>query len=364
MVIGIPKEIKTHEYRVAVTPEGVRELSRAGHKIFIEQGAGLACGFSDSQYKDAGAPVMDKERLFKESALIVKVKEPLSSEYELFREGQALFTFLHLAPNPELIGMLIDKKITALGYETLEEEGRLPLLQPMSEIAGRMSPIVAGYYLQRTKGGSGLLPTGAVGVLPANILIIGGGSVGENAARVALGIGMRVTVVNRGIDRLRRLDEMFSGKVNTLPSMEYNIRGALKDADIVIGAVLLIGAKAPVLITEEMVKGMKKGSVIVDVSIDQGGCIETSKPTTHENPVYEAHGIIHYAVTNMPGAYPRTSTMALTNCTLPYIKRLVDMGIEIALRKDRALRTALNIYDGKVTHKGLSDSTGIPLGEI
>lgn len=364
MIIGIPKEIKTHEYRVAVTPEGTRELSRDGHRILIESNAGLACGFLDTQYRDAGAGITDKERLFKEAHLIVKVKEPLFSEYELFRERQALFTFLHLAPNPELTRMLIDKKITAFGYETLEEEGALTLLTPMSEIAGRMSPIVASYFLQRTKGGSGILPTGAVGVLPANILIIGGGVVGTNAMRVALGLGMRVTVINRGIDRLRRLDEMFYGQINTLPSTEYNIKGELKEADIVIGAVLLTGAKAPVIITEEMVKGMKKGSVIVDVSIDQGGCIETSRPTTHEDPVYEVYGILHYAVTNMPGAYPRTSTIALTNCTLPYIRRLADMGIEIALRKDRALRTALNIYDGKVTHKGLSDSTGIPLGEI
>lgn len=364
MIIGVPKEVKTHEYRVAVTPSGAAELLRDGHRVLVEAGAGLGSGFLDAEYIEAGAEIVDRERLFKESGLIIKVKEPIKSEYDFFRDGQALFTFLHLAPNHELINLLIDKKISAFGYETLEENGNLVLLSPMSEIAGRMSPIIASYYLQKPIGGSGILPTGAVGVHPANILIIGGGVVGINAARVAYAMNMRVTVINRGINRLQVLDEMFDGKINTIPMTEYNIRHTIKDADIVVGAVLLQGAKAPRCVTGEMVSGMKKGSVIVDVSIDQGGCIETSRPTTHEAPVYEFHGIIHYAVTNMPSAYPRTSTIALTNRTLPYIKRLAGMGIENAVKKDSGLRSALNIYGGKIMHKGLADSEGLPLSKI
>jgi alanine dehydrogenase len=364
MVIGVPREIKAHEYRVAVTPSGAMQLVRDGHRVLVEESAGSGSGFQDTEYKDAGAEPIDRARLFKEAGLIVKVKEPLAGEHDMLREGQALFTFLHLAPNPELTELLLKKKITALGYETLEEGGGLPLLAPMSEIAGRMSPLIASFYLQRAEGGEGVLPTGATGVPPANILIIGAGVVGTNAARVAHALGMRVTVVNRGMERLRHIDEMFMGEVDTLPSTEYDIREALKKSDAVVGAVLVSGERAPVLITREMLKTMKKGSVIADVAIDQGGCVETSRPTTHDSPVYVEEGVIHYAVANMPGAYPRTSTLALTNSTLPYIRKLASLGPERAVREDAPLRTALNTYGGRVAHAGLASSTGREAAEI
>jgi alanine dehydrogenase len=363
MVIGVPKEIKTHEYRVAITPSGAAELIKDGHRVLIEESAGLGSGFGDEEYREAGAELSEKARVFAEANLIVKVKEPLGDEYGMLREGQAVFTFLHLAPNPELTELLLKKRITAFSYETLEDEGGLPLLAPMSEIAGRMSPLVAAFYLQRAEGGEGVLPTGATGVPPANILILGAGVVGTNAARVAHALGMRVTVINRGIERLRHIDEMFMGEVDTLPSTEHEIRETIKKADIVVGAVLVSGERAPVLITREMLGTMKKGSVIVDVSIDQGGCTETSRPTTHDEPVYTEEGVIHYMVVNMPGAYPRTSTLALTNSTLPYIRRLAAMGPEKAAREDAPLRTALNLHDGKVVHKGLAASIGMEASE-
>ena len=364
MVIGVPKEVKSHEYRVAVTPGGVGELVRDGHRVLIERSAGAGSGFADAEYTGAGAGIVSRDDLFGDSELIVKVKEPVPSEYAMLKQGQALFTFLHLASTPELTDVLLKKGIAALGYETLQKAGALPLLTPMSEIAGRMSPIMASYYLKRTEGGSGILSTGVPGVPPANILIIGAGVVGTNAARVAVGLGMDVTVLNRGVERLRALDELFMGRIRTLALTEHNIRACLADADIVVGAVLLPGAKAPVCVTEEMVSTMKKGSVIVDVSIDQGGSIGTSRPTTHDEPVYEVHGVIHYAVTNMPGAYPRTSTIALTAVTLPYIRKLASMGIERAIREDGDLRSALNTYKGMVLHKGLAESMGLPLGAI
>ncbi len=364
VVIGVPKEVKSHEYRVAVTPDGVRKLVRDGHRVLVGRSAGEGSGFPDSEYIEAGAGLVESEAVFGDSELVVKVKEPVSSEYAMLKQGQALFTFLHLASAPELTAALLKKGITALGYETLHADGALPLLTPMSEVAGRMGPIMASYYLKKTGGGSGILPTGVPGAPPANILIIGAGVVGTNAARVAVGLGMNVTVLNRGVERLRALDELFMGRIRTLTATEQNIRACLKDADIVIGAVLLPGAKAPVCVTEEMVKTMKKGSVIVDVSIDQGGSIGTSRPTTHDDPVYEVHGVIHYAVTNMPGAYPRTSTIALTAVSLPYIRKLASMGIEKAIREDIALRSALNTYKGMVLHKGLAESMGLPLGEI
>ena len=367
MVIGVPKEVKTREYRVAATPSGAAELTKDGHRVLIEKSAGEGSGFSDEEYLRVRAEITDKTALFELSDLIVKVKEPLPEEFGLFRKGQALFTYLHLAPNPALIDALIKGGIAALGYETLEEKGSLPLLAPMSEIAGRMSPLVAAYFLQKPHGGSGVLPTGAAGVPPAEMLIIGGGNVGTNAARIALGLGMRVTVLNRGIERLRELDEMFmgfGGAITTLPAIEQNIRNCLRDADIVVGAVLITGEKTPRCVTREMLSLMKKGSVIVDVSIDQGGCVETSRPTTHDNPVYEVDGIIHYCVANMPGAYPRTSTLALTNRTLPYIRKLAGLGMEKAISEDSALRSSLNIYNGMVVHAGLSASTGLPLGRL
>jgi len=363
MVIGVPREIKSHEYRVAVTPGGVRELVSGGHDVIVEHSAGLGSGFPDEAYKLAGASLAPRERLFGEAGLIVKVKEPMPSEYGLLREGQAIFTFLHLASNRELAEFLLEKNITALGYETVEEKGALPLLAPMSEIAGRMSPIVASFYLQKPRGGSGILPPGAPGVPPANALILGAGVVGTNAARVALALGMRVAVVNRGIERLRRLDELFEGRAVTLPSESDVIAEWIKQADIVVGAVLLPGAKTPRLVSAAMVSTMKKGSVIVDVSVDQGGCMETTRPTTHDDPVYEVEGVVHYAVSNMPGAYPRTATLALTNSTIAYVKRLASLGVERAIREDPSLRTAVNVHRGNVLHRGLAESLGFPLGE-
>lgn len=356
MIIGIPKEIKEHEYRVGITPTGVRELKKEGHRIIIEKSAGNGSGFSDKDYTDAGAETLDKSILFKESELIVKVKEPLSSEYELLQEGQALFTFLHLAANPGLTDILLRKNIAAFAYETLEEDGTLPLLMPMSEIAGRMAPIVAGFYLQKVYKGQGILLSGVEGVPPARVLILGAGIVGINATRVALRMGARVTVINRGIEKLQHIDELFHGSVDTLPATEENIESEVLRADVVIGAVLVPGAKAPVLISRELVKRMKKGAVIVDVSVDQGGCVETTRPTTHNNPVYEVDGVIHYTVANMPGAYPRTSTLALTNRTLPYIKLLAKNGIENSSKEGSPLKSALNTYKGKIMHKAVAES--------
>lgn len=361
MVIGIPKEVKPHEYRVAVTPSGARELLASGHRVLCEEGLGQGSGFSDETYLASGADICQRDQLFREAELIVKVKEPVEEEYGLLRQGQALFTFLHLAPNRELLDILMDKGIAAFAYETLEDGGALPLLTPMSEIAGRMAPIIGSYFLQKFLGGRGVLSAGAVGVPPAHILILGAGVVGSNALRIAHALGSEVTVMNRGIERLRRIDTMYEGEVNTSPLSASNIESALRQADMAIGAVYLRGSRTPTLVTRDMIGLMKKGAVIVDVSIDQGGCFETSRPTTHDNPVYEEYGITHYAVSNMPGAFSRTSTLALTNATLPYIKRLAGQGTEKAIRDDMAIRSALNIYKGNVAHSGLADSTGLPL---
>lgn len=364
MVIGVPSEIKIHEYRVSMTPEGAAELVGEGHRVVIEKSAGEGSGYPDGEYAAAGAEVSDKGRLFGESELIVKVKEPLPEEFDLLREGQSVFTYLHLAPNKPLTDLLLKKRIFSLAYETLEEGGKLPLLVPMSEIAGRMAPIMAAYYLQKVKGGSGILPTGVPGVGAAKITIIGAGVVGTGAARVAHALGMDATVINRGMDRLAVIDEMFMGEVKTLPSTAHNIAECVGKSDIVIGAVLVTGEKAPMCVTERMVSTMQKGSIIVDVSIDQGGCVETSRPTTHADPVYDAHGVIHYAVTNMPGAYPRTSTLALTNRTLSYIKAIASLGPLKAIEELPSLRSAVNTYNGRVVHKGLAASIGIEAGKI
>ena len=353
MIIGIPKEIKREEFRVAVTPSGVNELTHSGHTILIEINAGAGSGFSDNEYLQANADVIDRKTLFKQAELIVKVKEPLASEYDLLSNGQALFTYLHLAANRELTETLLNKNIAAFAYETLEEDRTLPLLIPMSEVAGRMAPLMGSFFLQKFLGGTGLLPSGIEGVRPAKAVILGAGVVGINAARIASGIGMDVIVLNRGIERLQKVDEIFMGRVRTLSLTGANIQREIEDADIVIGAVLVPGGKTPVLIPREMLKTMKKGAVIVDVAIDQGGCAETSRPSTHDNPVYEVDGIIHYTVANMPGAYPRTSTLALTNATLPYIKMIADMGISKAA-DDPILRTALNTYLGKIWHPVLA----------
>ena len=359
MIIGIPKEIKKEEYRVAITPTGVTELKQDGHTVLIETDAGKGSGFSDDDYLAADADIVDKATLFKKSELIVKVKEPLPDEYDFLREGQTVFTYLHLAPNRQLTEFLLRKKVTGLAYETLEKDGTLPLLSPMSEIAGRMAPLVGSFYLQKVHNGTGVLPPGATTVRPARALILGAGVVGSNAARVSVGIGMDTVVTNRGVERLQRIDEMFLGRVKTLPFTVPQVGEEIREADLVIGAILVPGNRTPVIITRDMLKTMKPGAVIVDVSVDQGGCAETSRPTTHDNPIYEVDGIIHYAVANMPGAYPRTSTLALTNATLPYIKKIAEIGIEDAIETEAAIKSSLNTYKGKVKNKALAVSLGI-----
>jgi alanine dehydrogenase len=358
MIIGVPKEIKKEEFRVGITPFGVQDLKEEGHTVLIESGAGAGSGFSDNEFERAGAEIVDKNKLFSRAELIVKVKEPLQPEYELLKEGQALFTYLHLAPNRELTELLLRKKVSALGYETLTKNNALPLLAPMSEIAGRMAPLMGAYYLQKFKGGSGILATGASGVKPAKIVVLGAGVVGTNAARVASNLGMETVVINKDTVRLQKIDELFGGRVKTLPATAQAIAGEITNADIIVGAVLVPGAKAPVLITRQMLKTMKQGSVIVDVAVDQGGCIETTKPTTHDDPVYEVDGIIHYCVANMPGAYPRTSTLALTNATLPYIKIIAKMGVRKAVQDDPVIQSAVNTDRGKIVNKALAEAMG------
>lgn len=359
MVIGVPKEIKTDEFRVALTPAGTKELKKDGHTVLIEEGAGRGCGINDVDYLDADADIIDRDTLFRNSELLVKVKEPLPSEFDLIKEGQAIFTYLHLAPNRLLTELLLKKKVTGIGYETLRKNGTLPLLAPMSEIAGRMAPVMAAYFLQKEHGGSGVLVTGATGASPGKALIIGAGVVGTNSTRVCIGLGMETVVIDKRTEQLQRLEEMFRGRIKTLLFSEQNIREQIKAADLVIGAVLVPGEKTPVLITREMLKTMKKGSVVVDVSIDQGGCFETSRPTTHDDPIYEIEGIIHYTVANMPGAYPCTSTAALTTATLPYIKILATMGIERAIRENPEIRSGVNTYRGEIVLKPLADSMGM-----
>lgn len=359
MIIGIAKEVKNNENRVSMVPAGVNALIKSGHKVIVEKSAGLGSGISDEEYISAGALISgDKADLFKESDIIVKVKEPLESEYDLFKEGQILYTYLHLACNRALTDYLIKKKITGIGYETVQlANGALPLLAPMSEVAGRMSIQIGAYLLQKYNGGSGILLGGVPGVLPGEVLIIGGGVVGTNAAKIAVGLGARVTVMDVNKNRLSYLDDIFMGKISTLICNEYNTAEMVKKADLLIGAVLLPGAKAPRIVTEEMVKTMKEGSVIVDVAIDQGGSVETiDRATTHDNPCYEKHGVIHYSVANIPGAVPRTATFALTGVTLPYLLNIANKGVEKALLDDKALMAGLNSYKGHITCKGAADS--------
>jgi alanine dehydrogenase len=358
MIIGVPREIKREEFRVGLTPVGARELVLGGHSVLVETDAGEGSGFLNDAYRKVGAELAERETVYDRAELIVKVKEPVSSEYPLLREGVALFTYLHLAPNPELTRLLLAKQVTGLAYETLERDGKLPLLAPMSEIAGRMAPLMAAFYLQKFKGGSGVLPTGVSGVRPGKIVILGAGVVGTNASRVGMGLGMETVVINRDAAGLQRIDELFKGRVRTLPMTAHALEEEIMDADIIVGAVLVPGGRTPVLITRKMLGSMKKGSVIVDVSVDQGGCVETSRPTTHDDPVFVVDGIVHYCVANMPGAYPRTSTLALTNATLPYIKLLANMGIEKAIAHSAEIRSALNTYQGKVMNTALAESTG------
>ncbi|HSQ77308.1 MAG TPA: alanine dehydrogenase [Nitrospirota bacterium] len=358
MIIGVPKEIKTEEFRVGMTPVGARELMLGGHTVLVEKSAGEGSGFSDDEYRRAGAETAAREIVFERAELLVKVKEPVSQEYTLLREGVALFTYLHLAPNLDLTKLLLQKKITGLAYETLVRDNKLPLLAPMSEIAGRMAPLMAAFYLQKFKGGSGVLPTGVSGVRPGKIVVLGAGVVGTNAARVGVGLGMETVVINKDIAGLQRIDELFKGRVRTLPMTAHALEEEIVDADIVIGAVLVPGGRTPVLIARAMLGTMKKGSVIVDVSVDQGGCVETSHPTTHDDPVFTVDGIVHYCVANMPGAYPRTSTIALTNATLPYVKTIAEEGITKAVQADLIIKSALNTYQGRIVNKALAESLG------
>jgi len=358
MIIGVPREIKIEEFRVGLTPFDVQDLKHEGHSILIETDAGTGSGFSDNEYEQSGAQIVNKEQVYGQAELVIKVKEPLPSEYGLLKKNQALFTYLHLAPNRELTEVLLQKQVTALGYETLSRDNSLPLLAPMSEIAGRMAPLMGAYYLQKFKGGSGILATGASGVKPAKAVILGGGVAGRNAAGIASQLGMYTTVIDKDTAQLQKIDEMFMGTVKTLPSNLQSIAEAVRDADIVIGAVLIPGGKTPVLIKRKMLHTMKRGSVIIDISIDQGGCIETSRPTTHDDPTFEVDGIIHYCVANMPGAYPRTSTLALTNATLPYIHRIAREGIEKTISEDTIIRSALNTYRGEIVNKALADAMG------
>jgi len=361
MVVGVPKEIKNHENRVAMVPDGVHEIVRMGHRVLIEASAGLGSGIPDEDYVKAGAELCaDKAALFDEADIICKVKEPVPSEYGYFHEGQTLFTYLHLAADQPQAQFLREKKITAFAYETVQtEDGALPLLTPMSEVAGRMSIQIGCVLLQKDNGGKGLVLGGVPGVAPAEVVILGGGIVGLNAAKMASWMGARVTVLDISRKRLMYIDDIFGGKVTTLMSSAYNIAAAVKKADLLIGAVLVPGAKAPCLVTEEMVKSMAPGSVIVDVAIDQGGSIETvDRVSTHENPAYEKHGIIHYSVGNMPGAVPRTSTFALTGMTIQYMKRILSSDIETLIRDDRELRLGLNTYKGHITNRGVAEALG------
>ncbi|MFQ6081373.1 MAG: alanine dehydrogenase [Candidatus Bathyarchaeia archaeon] len=374
MIIGIPKEIKIGENRVGATPAGVDMLVKAGHRVLVEKGAGQGSGFGDEEYRDAGAELVPTPADVWKAEMIMKIKEPIKPEFKFFRAGLLLFTYLHLA-NPELGELtrtLMDEKVTAIAYETVQlPDGTLPLLEPMSEVAGKMAMQVAAHYLEKTHGGRGVLIGGVPGVSPCNVVVIGAGAVGWNAALVALGMGANVTVINRGIKRLRRLAEtlgtVHTGNLTTIALSPRNVAEALKDADVVIGAVLTPGARAPILVTREMIRNMKPGSVIVDVDIDQGGIFETARPTTHEEPVYTEEGVIHYCVTNMPGAVPRTSTIALTNVTLPYALELANLGFVQAVKRDAALARGVNVYAGYVTHQGVAKAHGLeyrPLEEL
>ncbi len=370
MIIGVPKEIKTQEYRVALTPAGADALIHAGHRVIIEDGAGKESGFLNSDYQRAGAMIAKTPAdIWEKSEMIVKVKEPLASEYEYFRPGLILFTYLHLAADKNLTLTLMKEGVVAIGYETVElSNGSLPLLTPMSEIAGRMSIQVGMTFLEKPQKGRGVLLGGVPGVHPGSVVILGGGVVGANALKRAVGLGTRVTVIDRSLERLRYLDDLFHGRIESLASNRYNVAESIAQADLVIGAVLITGAVAPHLVTEEMVRSMQPGSVIVDVSVDQGGCIETiDHPTTHENPVYIKHGVVHYAVANMPGAVPRTSTVALTNATLIYVEALARKGWKAAIREDSALAKGVNILDGKVVYSAVAQAHGLgfhPLEEV
>ena len=366
MIVGVPREVKDRENRVAVTPAGVGEYVAHGHRVLVERDAGAGSGFGDAEYEAAGGELVDRhEDVFAGAELVLKVKEPVASEYGLLRRGQTLFTYLHLAADAPLTKGLIDTGVTAIAYETVQlASGILPLLTPMSEVAGRMSIQVGAHWLERTQGGGGMLLGGVPGVPGANVVIIGGGVVGTNAAQMALGMGANVWIVDRNVERLRQLDQTMHGRLHTVASNRHSVAALVEAADLVIGGVLIAGAKAPKLVSAEMVATMRPGSVVIDVAIDQGGCIETARPTSHSDPVYLVGGVLHYCVTNMPGAVPRTSTLALSNVTLPYGLDLADQGMSAAVRRDPALARGVNVIGGHVTHAAVADAFGLPHVEL
>lgn len=361
MKIGLPKEIKDNEYRVGLTPAGVNALVHAGHTVFVQKSAGDGSGFSDEQYVKAGGQILETaDDVWGEGDMIVKVKEPISPEYSRMRENQVLFTYLHLAPEFELTKQMMERKVTGVAYETITDKfGRLPLLTPMSEVAGRMSVQVGATYLEKMNGGKGILLGGVPGVPAANVVIIGGGVVGTEAAKMAVGLGAKVTIIDINLDRLRQLDDIFLSKVQTLASSRYSIHEAISHADLVVGGVLVVGAAAPKLVTRDMLKDIPNGSVLVDVAVDQGGCFETTHATTHSNPTFYEEGVLHYCVANMPGAVPRTSTFALTNATLPYALSLANKGFEQAVKDDVGLKEGVNTYQGNLTYEAVAASQGL-----
>src|SRR5579871_5334172 len=352
MIIGVPKEVKDHESRVGIVPSGVKALVDAGHKVIVETKAGELSSMPDSDYKQAGAEIVGSAaEVWQKANLVVKVKEPIAREFPFLRDDLVLFTYLHLAPLPDLTNELLKKTVTGIAYETIKDgHGTLPLLTPMSEVAGRMAVQVGASYLEKERGGRGVLLGGVPGVPPAQVCIIGGGIVGTNAAKIALGMGAIVTLIDLNLNRLRELDDIFGGRVYTLASNSYSIGQSVKHADLVIGGVLIPGASAPKLVTKEMVSHMKKGAVIVDVAIDQGGCIETAHPTTHSDPSYLVDGVVHYCVTNMPAAVPNTSTLALTNATFPYVLKLAQKGAKAAIREDKGIAEGVNTFKGVLTY--------------
>jgi alanine dehydrogenase len=366
MKIGLPRELKDNEFRVGLVPAGVHTLAEDSHQIFVEKGAGDGSGFNDNEYEEAGAILVESaDEVYAEGDLIVKVKEPVGPEYERLRPDQVVFGYFHLAPLPDLTSVLLKSRAVAVAYETIRDgHGHLPLLTPMSEIAGRMSVVVGAYYLQKPKAGRGVLLGGVPGVRPALVVILGGGVVGINATKMAMGLGAQVSVLEIDLEKMRYLDDLYFGRIETLTSNQLHIREALKRADLVIGGVLVPGASAPKLATREMVAAMKPGSVIVDVAVDQGGCFETTRPTTHSNPVYEEEGVLHYCVTNMPGAFPRTSTQALTNATLPYVRQIAGLGLAGAIKENPLLAGGVNVFDRQVTCEPVAKSQGLPYRDL
>jgi alanine dehydrogenase len=363
LIVGIPKEVKDSEYRVAATPEGVRELVHAGHGVVVESGAGIGSALPDRDFVAAGAEILpDADDVFDASDMILKVKEPQPEEFERFRKGQVLFTYLHLAADEALTRFLAERKVAAVAYETVQSsDARLPLLAPMSEIAGRMAPHCGATNLERPKGGRGVLMGGASGVVPARVVVLGAGMAGTNAAWIAAGMEAEVVIADKNVDRLRFVDQIWRGRIQTVKSSRLAIERLVTDADLVIGAVLVPGAKAPHLVTKEMVASMRPGAVVVDISIDQGGCFETSHVTTHSNPTFVVHDVVHYCVGNMPGAVPRTSTYALTNVTIPFAVEIANAGLEDAIRTDPSLRLGVNVYAGHVTNAGVAEAHGLPM---